>query len=176
MDTVVFLSMFYSRVKYPKRECVPSGERIVPEYGWKVDEKTSEKYIGVIGEKNLYDPIQAALPGTYLHDVLDRFDAGAVSLDDYKEYIDASKQVAAYTDVTPLPSTLAEVQQVLIDADNTFNSLPVDLRADFGHSKERFLASMADGSAASVFNLYAERKGLRRSVKEDTKEDKKDES
>lgn len=164
--------MFCSRVKYPGREFAPSGKRVVPKYGWKVDEKTSEKYIGVIGETDIYEPIQQALSSTYLRDVLDRFDAGAVSLADYKQYIEASKELAPYTDVTSMPSTLAEVQQVLIDAENTYNSLPVDLRADFGHSKERFLAAMADGSAGKVLEAYSVRKGLKKEeVKKEVKSD-----
>ena len=167
--------MFFSRTHYPDRACAPSGERVVPEYGWKVDPKTSEKYIGEVGETDLYTPIQEALPGTYLRDVLDRFDAGAVSLADYKEYIEASKQAAPYTDVVQKPGTLAEVQQVLIDADDTFHRLPVDLRADFGHSKERFLASMADGSAVKLFEDYSIRKGIIKPVKVE-EEVKKDES
>lgn len=165
--------MFFSCVKYPERECAPVGEHVVPEYGWKVDPKTSEKYIGIVGEKDIYEPIQAALPGTYLRDVLDRFDAGAVSLADYKAYIDASKEVAPYTDVLSMPSTLAEVQQILIDSDNVFYSLPVDLRADFGHSKERFLASFVDGSAGKLFEDYSIRKGL---IKKEDKEEKPNES
>lgn len=167
--------MFYSRVSYPDRVCAPSGERVVPEYGWKVDPKTSEKYIGVVGEIDLYTPIQEALPGTYLRDVLERFDAGAVSLADYKKYIEATKEAAPFTDVLEMPKTLAEVQQIMIDADETFHSLPVDLRADFGHSKEKFLASIADGSAGTVFTAYSERKGLIKKKDED-KEVKSDES
>lgn len=165
--------MFCSRVKYPDRGYAPSGDHIIPEYGWKVDPKTSEKYIDVIGETDIYTPIQEALPSTYLRDVLDRFDAGAVSLADYKEYIEASKTPASYADVTGMPSTLAQVQQILIDADDTFYKLPVDLRADFGHSVERFLAAMSDGSASSVFNAYSERKGL---IKKEEKEEKPNES
>lgn len=168
--------MFYSRIHLPDRSPVPSGDRVVPEYGWKVNPKTSEKYIGVVGETDLYTPIQEALSSTYLRDVLDRFDAGAVSLADYKEYIEASKTVAPYTDATAMPTTLAGVQQVLIDSENTFRSLPVDLRADFNHSKEQFLSAVADGSASKIFQAYSERKGLVKKDQEEKKEVKKDES
>lgn len=150
--------MFGSRKNYPATRPSPAGKKIVDELGWVVDKKTSERYIGKIGEKDIYTPKQEALPSVYLKTNLERFNAGAMSLDQYKQFIDATREARPYSDLTRLPSTLAEVQQILIDADETFYSLPVELRADFGHSKERFLAAMSDGSASEVFQKFKERK------------------
>lgn len=47
-----------------------------------------------------------------------------------------------YGDFTGMPSTLAEVMQLRIDAEDIFRQLPLDVRNKFDNSFDRFFATM----------------------------------
>lgn len=165
----------YSRFDLPRVSPAPAGEKTEPEYGWIVDEKTGERRIGLTGRrKDIYELKQAALPSTYLNCVVERFNAGAMSLEEYRNFI-GDPSVSAYIDVTEFPKTLAEQQQLIIDAEESFYALPIRLREMFDNSKEKFYTAVMDGSAAEKFSAFADilRPKSQESVK---KEDIKNES
>ena len=53
-----------------------------------------------------------------------------------------SRVQAAYGDFTGLPSTYADLLNAVNDGKQYFESLPVDVRAQFNHSFSEFMASM----------------------------------
>ncbi len=88
------------------------------------------------GTENLYDFIQSFSESTDIHSILRRFENGEVDV--------LEKVQGFYGDVTEMPKTYAEALQRIADSEKVFMSLPVDVRAKFGHSFSEFLAASND--------------------------------
>lgn len=86
------------------------------------------------GREDLYAYIQSHKDSCDIHVILDRFARGDMSV--------LSKRQGVYGDFTEMPSTYAEALNAMISAENYFNGLPVEIRARFGHSFQKFLVSM----------------------------------
>ncbi len=88
------------------------------------------------GTENLYDLIQSFAESTDIHAIMRRFENGEVDV--------LEKVQGFYGDVTDMPKTYAEALQRIADSEKVFMSLPVDVRAKFGHSFSEFLAASND--------------------------------
>ncbi len=88
------------------------------------------------GTENLYDFIQSFAESTDIHAIMRRFENGEVDV--------LEKVQGFYGDVTDMPKTYAEALQRIADSEKVFMSLPVDVRAKFGHSFSEFLAASND--------------------------------
>ncbi len=88
------------------------------------------------GTENIYDFIQSFAESTDIHAILRRFENGEVDV--------LEKVQGFYGDVTEMPKTYAEALQRISDSEKVFMSLPVDIRAKFGHSFSEFLAASND--------------------------------
>lgn len=84
------------------------------------------------GRENLYDFIQSHADSVDIHVILKRFQDGDASV--------LSRVQGVYGDFTQMPKTYAEMLNSLIAAENAFNALPVDERAKYGHSFQRWLS------------------------------------
>ena len=88
------------------------------------------------GTEDLYAFIQSFAESTDIHSILRRFENGEVDV--------LEKVQGFYGDVTEMPKTYAEALQRIADSEKVFMSLPVDVRAKFGHSFSEFLAASND--------------------------------
>lgn len=88
------------------------------------------------GTENLYDYIQSFADSTDIHAIMRRFENGEVDV--------LEKVQGFYGDITEMPKTYAEALQRIADSEKVFMSLPVDVRAKFGHSFSEFLAASND--------------------------------
>ncbi len=88
------------------------------------------------GTENIYDFIQSFAESTDIHAIMRRFENGEVDV--------LEKVQGFYGDVTDMPKTYAEALQRIADSEKVFMSLPVDVRAKFGHSFSEFLAASND--------------------------------
>lgn len=88
------------------------------------------------GKEDLYGYIQSHAESVDIHVILQRFEAGDASV--------LTRVQGAYGDFTQMPKTYAEMLNSMIGAETYFNSLPVEIRANFGHSFSQFLASVGD--------------------------------
>ena len=61
---------------------------------------------------------------------------------------------SVHGDFTNAPKTLVEAQQRLIDAENYFMSLPLDVRKEFDHNFSQFLSSVNDGSVTERHSYF----------------------
>lgn len=86
------------------------------------------------GTENLYDFIQSHRDSVDIHVILQRFANGDSAA--------LSRVQGNYGDFTNLPSTYAELLNTMIAGENYFNSLPLETRAKFDHSFEKFMVSM----------------------------------
>lgn len=88
------------------------------------------------GTENIYDFIQSFAESTDIHAILRRYENGEVDV--------LEKVQGFYGDLTDMPKTYAEALQRIADSEKVFMSLPVDVRAKFGHSFAEFLAASND--------------------------------
>ncbi len=88
------------------------------------------------GTENIYDFIQSFAESTDIHAILRRYENGEVDV--------LEKVQGFYGDITEMPHTYAEALQRISDSEKMFMSLPVEVRAKFGHSFSEFLASSQD--------------------------------
>lgn len=88
----------------------------------------------VSGQDDIYDMIQSYAESCDINVLLARYAAGDTTV--------LSQRQGLYIDALGLPHTYAEMLNAVVAAESTFNSLPVDVRAQFGHSFECFLAEL----------------------------------
>ena len=128
---------YYSRANRPATIPAPKCEKIIPTFSIEINSKTGKKELKQTGKTNIYDKIQASKEQTLIYNILERFSAGDTNV--------LNKVQGAYGDFTNVPKTLAEAQQQLINAENIFMSMPLEIRKEFNHSTSEFLASAANG-------------------------------
>ncbi len=100
------------------------------------------------GTENIYDFIQSFAESTDIHAILRRFENGEVDV--------LEKVQGFYGDVTDMPKTYAEALQRIADSEKVFMSLPVDVRAKFGHSFSEFLAASNDADFLERLGVQVE--------------------
>ena len=88
------------------------------------------------GTEDIYAFIQSFAESTDIHSILARYQNGEVDV--------LEKVQGFYGDITEMPKTYAEALQRIADSEKVFMSLPVDVRAKFGHSFSEFLAASND--------------------------------
>lgn len=100
------------------------------------------------GTENIYDFIQSFAESTDIHAILRRYENGEVDV--------LEKVQGFYGDVTDMPKTYAEALQRIADSEKVFMSLPVDVRAKFGHSFSEFLAASNDADFLERLGVQVE--------------------
>lgn len=136
--------MIYSRYNRPPTVPAPKCSKFQPTFGLEVNKKTGKTELVKTGETNFYDKIQAAKESTMIYNILDRFESN-MSADEAAEILCEEGKMTKqgnYGDFTELPTSLQEMQQLMIDAENHFNSLPLDERQKYNHNLGEYLAEL----------------------------------
>ena len=133
---------FYSRVKKPETIPCPKCEENIPTFSLKINKETGKKELKKTGETNIYKKIQAAKEDTLIYNIIKRFESGDIEV--------LNKTQGTYGNLLNMPRTLAEAQQSLIDAENTFNNLPLDIRRQFNMSSSEFVAGLTNGKFEAI--------------------------
>lgn len=118
------------------------GTEFEPEYKLKVD-KDGKRTLGIVGETNVYAKIQSYKDSCDVNYILQRFAAGDQSA--------LSKVQGIYGDFTTVPTSLAELSQRVVDAENLFYSLDLSVREQFNHSPSEFFASIGTEKFNAIF-------------------------
>lgn len=100
------------------------------------------------GTEDLYAYIQSFKESTDLKTIIDRYTNGETDV--------LSKVQGFYSDVTNMPGTYADMLQVVNNGEQTFNNLPVDIRAKFGHNFGEFLAQFGTAEFFEKLGVKAE--------------------
>ncbi len=125
-----------------------SGEKSNPGSGMKdtykmhVDEN-GKRELKKSGEYNLYADIQSYKDSVSIDYILTRFVNGDETA--------LSRVQGIYGDFTQMPKTMAELQQRVIDAEHLFDSLPLDIRAQYNHSASEFFAQLDSDKTKAIF-------------------------
>lgn len=109
------------------------GSRLKQMYSPKYND-TGVLYLEPSGQHDLYGEIQSHRDSVDIHVLLARYRNGDESA--------LERIQGAYGDFTSMPKTFAEALNTMIAAEQYFKSLPVDVRAKFGHDFNQFIATM----------------------------------
>lgn len=122
---------FYTGYDRPKTKAAPSGEKYEKTYEMKIDENGHKSLMQSEIMEPVYEKIQESLEETKIENIVRR----ALGGDEQALYTVAG----SYFDATNAPRSLAEAQQLIIDATEEFYKLPLDVREKFDHSAEVFV-------------------------------------
>lgn len=134
------------RTQYDEIESVYEhlGSRVKQMYAPKFND-SGVLYLEPAGKHDLYGEIQSHKDSVDIHVLLARYRNGDESA---LERIQGS-----YGDFTSMPKTFAEALNTMIAAEQYFKSLPVEVRAKFGHDFNQFIATMDSPSWYSDIGL-----------------------
>lgn len=85
------------------------------------------------GRENLYDFIQSHKDSVDIHKIMQRFEEGDVNA--------LSKVQGQFGDFSQFPKTYAEMLNQVIEGENAFNGLPLEVREKFGFSFQQWLVT-----------------------------------
>lgn len=115
------------------RVCSNVGSPVHILYSPVVD-KSGNFTLSESGRENIYEFIQSHKDSVDIHVLMQRFENGDASV--------FSRVQGSYGDFTNLPKSFAEMLNVIIAGQSYFDSLPVEERAKYDHSFEKFIASL----------------------------------
>lgn len=124
---------FKTRYDSHDRVIQPAGSPIHILYS-PIFDKHGVWHLEETGKENLYDYIQSHADSVDIHVILKQFAAGDVSV--------LSRVQGAYGDFTDMPKTFAEALNTMVAAEQYFMSLAPDVRAQFHHNFNEFIAAM----------------------------------
>lgn len=97
------------------------------------------------GEFNQYAEIQSYKDSVSIDYILSRFVNGDETA--------LSRAQGIYGDFTEMPKTMAELQQRIIDAEDLFYQLPLEIRAEYNHSPSEFYAQLDSEKTKNIFKV-----------------------
>lgn len=124
------------------RETSEPGSGMKDTYKMHVDEN-GKRELKKSGEYNLYADIQSYKDSVSIDYILTRFVNGDETA--------LSRVQGIYGDFTQMPRTMAELQQRVIDAEHLFDSLPLEIRAQYNHSASEFFAQLDSDKTKAIF-------------------------
>lgn len=119
-----------------------------PEYNAYIADEEGNPVVS--GVSNLYDEIQSHRESTELAVLLQRYMQGDETA--------LNQLQGVYEDVVDYPRTFAELYQRVHDAEESFNSLPSELRGIFENSPVSFWQSMGTPEFNNRINEYEEKR------------------
>lgn len=122
------------RTQYDELDIISnSGDRYEPTYKLKTD-KNGVRDLVKTGQVDCYAMIQSHKDSVDLKLTLQRFANGDTTA--------LNKVNGCYGDFTNMPTTFAELSQRVLDAEDMFNQLPLEVRREFDHSPSEFFAAI----------------------------------
>ena len=135
-----FLTQFNRTSKPPANSGSPIHVLLSPA----IDDK-GILHLKETGTENLYDYIQSHRDSVDIHKILQRFEEGDTSA--------LPKVQGQFGDFSDYPRSYAELLNKVLEGEQSFNQLPLDVREQFGFSYERWLASAGSDSWLSAMGL-----------------------
>lgn len=126
--------MFKTQFDPRERVHANPGSTVRILYSPKFDEKGVMSLVES-GKENLYEFIQSHKESCDIHVILERFARGDVSA--------LERVQGTYGDFSNMPRTYADMLNLVHSAEDAFSNLPVDERAKYGHSFERWLVEFS---------------------------------
>ena len=131
----------FTRLGLPGAKTVP-GSGMKDTYKMHVDED-GKRELKKSGVYNLYADIQSYKDSVSIDYILTRFVNGDETA--------LSRVQGIYGDFTQMPTTMAELQQRVIDAEHLFNNLPLEIREQYNFSASEFFAQLDSDKTKAIF-------------------------
>lgn len=134
--------IFHTQLNPAKVKPTISGSKEIDDYEPRLTKNGSRKLVKKTTKKNIYDRIQANKEESEVYNIINKFTS-----DQRKEIITmkASTTSEVY-DLTQMPENLIQAKQMQLDAENKWRELPLNLRKEFNHDPNQFMAAMQDGT------------------------------
>lgn len=126
------MSNFDNRYRKPVRFHSEAGDPVKILYSPEFD-KNGVMTLKESGRENLYDFIQSHKDSVDIHKIMQRFAEGDVNA--------LSKVQGQFGDFSQFPKTYAEMLNQVIEGENAFNGLPLEVREKFGFSFQQWLVT-----------------------------------
>ncbi len=127
-----------------ERQLSNVGSGMKDTYKMHVDED-GKRELRKSGEFNQYAEIQSYKDSVSIDYILSRFVNGDETA--------LSRVQGIYGDFTEMPKTMAELQQRIIDAEDLFYQLPLDIRSQYNHSPSEFYAQLDSEKTKNIFRV-----------------------
>lgn len=135
------------RTKYDRQRVISNtGDPYINTYKNSLDDN-GDVILVRSGKDNVYQKIQAERDSCDLKSILAR-----LSADEIKKF-DISNG-GMFGDFTQAPKTVREMRERMIEADNFFKTLPLEIREEFGYSSDRFFTSIGTNYFNTVMEKY----------------------
>ena len=146
---------FYTQLNRPKVAPTVAGSKEIDDYEVRLNKQGVKKLVKKSTKKNIYDRIQANKEESEVYTIINRFtDAQKKEIITIK----ASTNSEVY-DLTKMPENLIQAKQMQIDSENKWKELPLELRAEFNHDPNQFMASMQNGTFKDrYYKVYPKKK------------------
>lgn len=138
---------FFSRCNRPATVPVPVGNVTTPTYEERLVDGVHR--LVKVGMTNLFGYVQSSKEETLIYNLLDRFAKGDPTA--------LMAKRGQFLDVVGMPSTLAEAQQLMINATEKFNALPADVRAKFDNDVHKYVSQVANASLDDLKEMFGEK-------------------
>lgn len=155
---------FFSRYNRPETIPCETGTDFDKVRNFIIDDK-GHKVLVVTGETNRYERVQAHKEECLIENILTAAVVDPTIL---------NKRKGAYIDTVGMPKTLAEYQNLSIKLKQEFNDLPVDVRAKFDHSAEKYVMQYGSKEWGEALGLVKEK--VTEAAAPETEEEKKEET
>lgn len=119
------------------------GRRLVPTFSESYDDDGVYTVIES-GSFDIQDQINSFKDDCDIYCILRKVGSGETELLD--------KRVGSYLDVTSLPSNLHEAHKVMVQSQDFFNSLPLDVRLLYNNNYRQFVADFGSERFLSIFS------------------------
>lgn len=136
--------MFYHRTHKRPTEPADHGTREKNTYAIETDH-TGHKKVVVSGKTNTYKKIQEHAESTKIENIVKRFNQGDLTALNIREGI--------YTDVVGFPTSLPEAMRSINLLEERFKTLPLDIRAAYNHSAEKFIADFGTENFNKIMGI-----------------------
>ena len=128
MANIAFLTQWG---KLPERIPTPSGSDYENKYIEQLDEY-GKKTLVLNGQVNRFEQIQEHAEECY--NIINRYNNG--------DLMAFQQRKGTYVDVTNMPTTLMEYQNIVLKAKAEFYELPIEVRREFDNSPEMYVGQM----------------------------------
>lgn len=139
---------FASRLSYRGHFYSDAGSHMHPTFEVQLDER-GHKVLIQTGEKDIYEEIQSYYEDTKIENIIARCAAGDRDI--------LNQRQGVYADITGAPKDLFEAQNTILKLQGEFDKLPVDIRAKFDNSKERFISMFGSDEFWDILGIKTEK-------------------
>ena len=142
--------MFFARANHNEKERkeTEAGKKTRLTFRWTYDDKGNKSLVQD-EEIDRDAEIQSYLEETKIENIINRaaFDPSIV------QKLSAQLNDAEPEDFTNMPSTLAEAQNLMIQAENTWNKFPREIKQKFDNDVDKFIATMGTKEWADILGI-----------------------